>query len=326
MSRRCLRGLTLGLFCLVIGGAFQGCSAAFRKKSSQEPTISVAPVQYQSFPNIPSEDQAVRLAGEAANDAAWAATEAHGAAAAARTAEAEEVAVKHELETTKKALETKLVVKRATETAEESIKFRHGAENAATSSRKMEDEIEVIAQAAAKRAVKDVIAKAIKEMETEAGQVRDQALAERRKAFVNAAKMAEQEALPFQQAKMRAEKNQLEFLNRAHQLAQTVMELKKESLRLGGTANAYQQAGIPVVANKLLHKAKDMMDKAMQIEKMMHATMNRANAIGGTMLPFSLATSAALAYGAYYGNPAGVRPDIPGLPAPLEMPPPAKKK
>lgn len=280
---------------------------------------------YQAVPSIPTEDQELAHAREATNEAAWAASEAHAAAAQARTSEAEEKAVQQELDATTKALQTKLVLKRAAQAAEKSIQFKHDSESSAQSTRQMEDEIEPIAQAAAKRAVAEVVAKAIHDMNMEAGMVRDQALAERKAAFLNAAKMANDEALPFQQALVRAKKNSIEYITRANELAQDVTLLKAEAMRIGGTAGAYQSAGIPVIAHRMLNKAHDMMDKAIQMQGLANKYQSSGSSMQGTFLGFTLAAGAAQAFGAYSGNPAGVRPDIGALPSPLSMPPVAEK-
>jgi len=279
-------------------------------------------ITYESVPNILNEDQQLQAAFESTNEAAWAASEANAAAAQARSSEAQEVAEQHELESVTKALETKIVVQRATEEAERSIQNMHTAENQATSARKMEDEIAPAAMAAAKRAVKDVVDKAIQDLNAEAGATRDQALAERRAASIASAKAAQQEALPFEQARLRNQKSSLEWVIKGHRLASAVTELKKEALRVGGTAGAYQSAGLGIIANGMLNKAHDMMNKAIQLEGMAHGAMSNAKAARGAAgKPAADAIGAAKAYGAYLGNPAGDRPAFPPLPAPLKMPP-----
>jgi len=284
---------------------------------SKQPAIT-----YESLPNIPNEDQQLQSAFEATNEAAWAASEANSAAAQARGAEAQEVAAQNELESVSKALETKIVVQRATKEAERSIENMHISETQATSSRKMEDEIAPAAMAAAKRAVKDVVNKAIADLNAEAGATRDQALAQRKVAAINSAKESQKAALPFEQARLRNQKSSLEWVIKAHRLASTVTELKTEAMRIGGTAGAYQSAGLGIIAQNMLNKAHDMMNKAIQLEGMAKgAAGNAAAARGAAGKPAADAIGAAKAYGAYLGNPAGERPAFPPLPKPLKLPP-----
>jgi len=283
-------------------------------------------ITYESIPNIPNQDQQLQSAFEATNEAAWSASEANAAAAQARTAEAQEIAQQHELESVTKALETKLVVQRATKEAEKSIQNMHIAEEQATSSRKIEDDIPKLAMGAAKRAVKDVVDKAIEDLNIEAGQTRDRALAERRAASIASAKESQREALPFEEARLRNQKSSLEWVIKAHRIASAVTELKTEALRIGGTAGAYQSAGLGIIAQGMLNKAHDMMNKAIQLEGMARgAAKNAAAARGAAGKPAIDAINAAKAYGAYLGNPAGDRPDFPPLPAPLKLPPVKKK-
>jgi len=280
-------------------------------------------ITYEAVPNIPNQDQQLAAAFEATNEAAWSATEANAAAAQARGAEAQEVAQQHELESVTKALETKLVVQRATKEAERSIDNMHTAEDQAFSARKMEDEIAPAAMAAAKRAVNDVVAQAIKDLNAEAGATRDKALAERRAASIASAKASQLEALPFEQARLRNQKSSLEWVIKAHRIASAVTELKTEAMRIGGTAGAYQSAGLGIIAQNMLSKAHDMMNKAIQLEGMAKgAAKNAAAARGAAGKPAIDAINAAKAYGAYLGNAAGDRPAFPPLPAPLKLPPP----
>lgn len=310
MVQRCLWPLSLAL----LGHLVQGLDV----RRVRQPAVT-----YESVPNIPNQDQQLSAAFEATNEATWAASEANSAAAQARSAEAQEVAQSHELAAVTKALETKIVVSRATKEAERSIQNMHVAEDAATSARKMEDEIPPAAMAAAKRAVKDVVDKAIEDLNAEAGATRDQALAMRRAENIASAKQAQKAALPFEQARLRNQKSSLEWINKAHRLASAVTELKTESLRIGGTAGAYQSAGLGIIAQGMMNKAHDMMNKAIQLEGMAKgAAKSAAAARGAAGKPAIDAINAAKAYGAYMGNPAGNRPNIPNPPAPIKLPPP----
>lgn len=314
MLQRCLWPFNLAF----LGHLVQGLDVS---RKVRQPAIT-----YESIPNIPNEDQELQAAFEATNEAAWSASEANAAASQARSSEAQEIAAQHELESVTKALETKIVVQRATKEAERSIKNMHTAEDQAYSSRRMEDEIAPAAMAAAKRAVKDVVDKAIADLNAEAGATRDQALAERRAAAINSAKESQKAALPFEQARIRNQKSSLEWVIKAYRMASAVTELKTEALRIGGTAGAYQSAGLGIIAQNMLNKAHDMMNKAIQLEGMAHgAAKNAAAARGAAGKPAIDAINAAKAYGAYLGNPAGDRPDFPPLPAPLELPPVKKK-
>lgn len=297
--------------------------AAASRQEPEEPEMGS--ISYQAIPNIPSKEQELAHAREAANEAAWASSEAHAAAAMVRTSEVEEQAVQHELDATQKSLESKAVLKRAKHEAEKSIQSTHKAEDAAMAARKMEDEIKPIAMAAAKRAVKEVVAKAVEELNAEAGKVRDEALAQRRAAMITAAKEAQKEALPYQQAKLKAEKNMLEYLNDANMNTEAVKELKLEAMNLGKKAVAYNAAGKGIIAQHFMIKAHAMMDRAMIMERNVRSLEGKARSIPKVFLPLTLAAGAAVQWGAFTGNPAGIRPAIPPLPKPLKMPPvPAK--
>merc|ERR1719454_2156049 len=177
----------------------------------------------------------------------------------------------------------------------------------------------------AKDAVKKVIAQAIADMEKEARKTADEAIEIERKSFEAAAISAQEQAAPYQQAKVRAEKNVVEYVLRARELAEASIKLKSEAMRVAANANSYQGKGNVVIAQQEMMKAHDLMDKALQLEGSAKGFESTANKINGQMGLYGLAAGGAGAWAANQANPAGDRPDFPPLPYPLEMPPPAKK-
>lgn len=282
------------------------------------------PITYQAIPNLPSVDQSFAKNRESTNFANWAASEAHAAVSQARAAEGHEASAASELAATKSALEAKEAVRRSKNAMQLVFNNRMAAEAAAKKTRKLVDQIPSIAMKAAKQATDDVVAKAVAEMEAEARKTVDEALAALKAAQLNAAKMAQQEAQPFIDAKIRAEKSSLEFLRQARVAAAAATEFKKEALHVGSEAAAYQAANNPIVAQTILNKAHILMDKGMAMANYANNYQNQAGSVRGMMVPYGLAEASALKYGAYEGNPGGNLPPTPPLPAPLKLPPPAK--
>lgn len=304
-----LRALVLLVACVI---------AAHARLADPE---AAPPVTYQAVPNLHSPEQAFARNRQTVAAANWAATEAHAASAQARAAEGHEAASRAELDATRSALEAKEAVRRTKASMEVIFNNKNGAEAAAKHSRQLVEKIPSIAMDAARKATGDVIAKAVKEMEGEARATVDEANRMLKAAQMNAAKMAQEEAQPFIDAKIRSEKNFLEYLRQARVAAQAATELKTEALNVAGQAGAYQAANNPVVAQTILNKAHNLMDKGMQMASFANSYNAKAGQVRGLAVPYGLSIAAALKYGAYEGNPGGNPPPLPPLPAPLELPP-----
>lgn len=313
----------LGLL-LLIGVLGPALAAAELRDGSlrgkgQEPSIT-----YEADPPIFTKEQALTHADDASNMAALAASEAHAAAAQGRAAEAAETAEQAELQSLKKHLKTEEHVRDAADAAQAAIDARLAADESAKRARKLMHQIPGVAMAAAKEAVKEVIAKAIADMEIEARKTADKLAAIEKKSFEDAAIAAQEQAAPYQQAKVRAEKNVVEYVLRARELAEASIKLKGEAMRVAANANTYQGKGNVVIAQQEMMKAHDLMDKALQLEGSAKGFEGTANKINGQMGLYGLAAGGAGAWASNQANPAGDRPGLPPLPYPLELPPPAK--
>jgi len=288
-------------------------------RARRDPSIT-----YEADPPIFTKEQALGHASDAQNMATLAASEVHAAAAQGRAAEAAEMSEKAELESLKKHLKTQEHVRDAGDAAQATIDARLAADESAKRARVMMHQIPGVAMSAAKEAVKEVIAQAIADMEKEARKTADEALAIEKKSFEAAAISAQEQAAPYQQAKVRAEKNVVEYVLRARELAEASIKLKGEAMKVAANANTYQGKGNVVIAQQEMMKAHDLMDKALQLEGSAKGFESNANKINGQMGLYGLAAGAAGAWAANQANPAGDRPGFPPLPYPLQMPPPAK--
>merc|ERR1719213_719109 len=136
-----------------------------------------------------------------------------------------------------------------------------------------------------------------------------------------AAEMAQTAALPFEEAKVRAEQNVVNYASQAQSLAHAVIQLKGKAMQIANQAEMYQQRRNPVMAQQLLMRSHDLLDRALQLQDQAKSNDATARQINGQLGLYDLASSSAAAYGAYRGNPGGLTKGLPPLPAPLELPP-----
>jgi hypothetical protein len=208
----------------------------------------------------------------------------------------------------------------STDAAKAAIVEGQNAEAAAISSRDMVNKIPGVAMQAAQDATRQVVAEAIARMEAEAKRVKDEAAAAAKAAQMAGAKEASQSAQPFIDAKIRVEKNSIDWLRKARVASESATELMNEAMHVTGLAEAYQAANNPVIAQTILNKGYDLMHKGKQLEAYATSAESKAAQVGGLGKSFGKAIKAAVKYGAYQGNPAGKWVDLPPLPAPLVMP------
>lgn len=278
-------------------------------------------ITFETSPDMPTEEQADARARESTNVAGWSASEASAAAAAARSADAAEAAAAAELAATRDALAARKNVVQSVAAAKSAIEESNAATAATMTSRDLVDKIPKVAMQGAQDAVHQVVAAAVERMEQEAWRTADEAAAAAKAAQLASAKLARDDAQPFIDAKIRAEKNSMDFLYKGRVASESATELMNEALHVAGTAEAYQAANNPVVAQLVLNKAHDLMHKGKQMEAYATAAASRAASIRGMEGGFAKAAKAAAKYGAYQGNAAGKWVDLPPLPAPLSMPP-----
>merc|ERR1719156_263834 len=184
---------------------------------------------------------------------------------------------------------------------------RAKAEDAAKNSLKMIHQIPVIALQAAKDAVADVVKKAIEKMNIEVNKTAEKALKIEEEGFKKAAEGAQEEAKPFQQSKLRAEQTSVEYASRARELAIAVTPLKSKAMEIANMAESFQQANNPVMAQQMLMKGHDLLDKAIQMQDTAKGFSATANQINSELGYYDLAGNAAAAWGSYQANPAGKR-------------------
>jgi len=292
-------------------------SGALTRLHKEDP----APIVYEAIPEIPTLYNVSEKAAAATNAASMAASEAYAADAEEKSQEALENTAKAELTAAHKQLESNVGYSRAKFAADEGIIKRAEADAAARNSRKMLHQIPIIAQKAAKDAVADVVKEAIEKMNIEANKTAEEALKIEEEGFKKAAERAQQEAEPFQQSKLRSEQTAVEYAARARELAMAVIPLKAKAMEIANQAEAFQQANNPVMAQQMLMKGHDLLDKAIQMQGTAKGFDATAKQINSDLGYYDLAANAAAAWGAYQGNPAGKSPDFPPLPKPLVLGP-----
>jgi len=279
--------------------------ALSRLKSEQENPGDA--ITWEVIPAIPTLYNQSAKAASATNAASMAASEAYAADAEWKSHVALESAAQAELGATQKELESKIAYQRTKHAADEMIIQRAKAEDAAKNSRKMLHQIPIIAMKAAKDAVADVVKKAIEKMNIEVNKTAEKALKIEKEGFEKSALEAQEEALPFQQSKMRAEQTAVEFAVRARELAHAVIPLKAKSMEIANMAQGFQDSNNPVMAQQMLMKGHDLLDKAIQMQDTAKAFQSTAAGINSNLGYYDLAANAAGAWGAYQANPAGKR-------------------
>lgn len=281
--------------------------ALSRLSGKQEDPKDGGQITWEVIPALPTlHNQSAKAAG-ATNAANMAASEAYAADAEWKSHVALEGAAQAELGATQKELESWIAYIRTKHAADEMIIQRAKAEDAAKNSRKMIHQIPIIAMKAAKDAVADVVKKAIEKMNIEVNKTAEKALEIEKEGFEKAAEKAQEEALPFQQSKLRAEQTSVEYAVRARELAHAVIPLKAKSMEIANSAQAFQDANNPVMAQQMLMKGHDLLDKAIQMQDTAKSFQGTAASINSNLGYYDLAANAAGAWGAYQANPAGKR-------------------
>lgn len=284
-------------------------------------TMTQPGVTYHVVPPVPTEDEALHAADVGAQEARWAANEARIAEAQKRVAvgavaaaQSEATALRHVQASATAAQEAKQAATRARLDSEQ-------AEAATLRARHNIAEIPEIAAAAARRAVADVSATVITDLEADARETADEAAAAQRQEAAEASKAAAAAALPFQQAKLRAQQSIWSYATKARELATAVIPLKNKAVTIAAQSNAFQKSGNPVAAQQMQMQAHDLMDKALQLEGQAKSFQDTANHLNtDEMVNYDLAIDGAASYGAYASQPGGDRPKLPRLPKPLRLP------
>jgi len=279
------------------------------------------PVTYEVIPAIPTLYNVSAKASAATNAASMAASEAYAADAEVKAQEALEATAEAQVQAAHKQLESRLGFARAKYAADEGIISRAKAEKAAQNSRKLLHQIPIIAQKAAKDAVAEVVKEAIEKMNIEVNKTAEEALKIQEEGYDAAGERAQEEALPFQQAKLRSEQTAVEYAARARELAKAVIPLKGKAMEIANQAEAFQQANNPVMAQQMLMKGHDLLDKAIQMQDTAKGFDATAKQINSQLGYYDLAANAAAAWGSYQANPAGKQSLFPPLPEPLVLGP-----
>lgn len=283
-------------------------------KESQEPKIT-----YQVIPELPNQEQSMHSANVGAAATRWAAGEARVAEAEQKTAADTAVAAAAHKEALEKVAASTVAMFGAHRAAEETIKMRHDTEEAVHRQRAVVDSIPKIAHAAAVKATNDVEMGITAELEKEVTATALKAKEAERLERLEAAKESQRVAMPFQQAKLRAEQSIVSYAARARELATAVIHLKGKALKIAADSNQYQQLGNVVMAQQEQMKAHDLLDKALQMEGVAKGFQDTANKINGEMGDYDLSIAAAAESGGYQGNPGGARPPWPAPPKPLKL-------
>jgi len=259
---------------------------------------------------------------EAAKTAAgWAATEEASSALHAEAAENMEAAAASELITKAQDLKLKSATMAALVSAQKTAEMRKRAEASVKRSEAMVAEMPGVAVKAAHRAVDAVVYEAIQDMNMEASKVADAQRKLEKKLAREAAKNAQVAALPWQQAKMRAQQTMVSYLSQARDLANAIGPLKLQAPKLSAQAGVLQARGDVVHAQELQIAAHDLLDKAAQLTSQATSFSKMASKIQGGLGLYDLSASAAASYASYTSNPGGGvgDPALPALPKPLQL-------
>lgn len=291
------------------------------RKFLEEPSDLVS---YQKLPGIPSDEMAVEQNEAAKTSLGWAENEEASSALHAATAENAEAAATAELITKYQGLKMKSATMRAIVSAQKAGEMRKRAEAAAKRSEVMVAEMPAVALKAAHRAIEDTVNAAMLRMDEEATIVAKEQAKLERKLQGDAAKAAQVAALPWQQAKVRAGETMISYLAQARDLANAVTHLKLMAPELSKQAGVLQSRGDVVRAQEHQIAAKDLLDKASQLESQALSFNKMANKINSGIGMYDLSAGAAASYASYTANPGGGvgRQSLPPLPYPLKLLPP----
>jgi len=275
---------------------------------------------YEVVPRILQPDQVRSNARTKEVFSVFAAHEAQTADDQARAAAEMEGAAQAQLVASQKALESQLIKKNAIRSSQRTQAMLRQAQAIAMSTQQLVDEMPSRVERSVQQAVEEVKASAIAQMNAEVKQTIDYATSIDTNAQDFAANAAQEAAYPFQQAKLRAGQAMYSYAYQARELANAVTQLKKKSIEIANEALPLQRNGNVVVAQRLRMQAADLMDKALQMQDQAKSFHKTASKIGGELGSYDLAADGAAAYGAYQGNPHGVRNEWPKPPEPLTLP------
>jgi len=277
-------------------------------------------VDYDTLPGLPTRKQVHSSRFASKMETSWGEVEAYTAKVHSSTAQNMESAARNVLVAKTQELQLETMAREAKIRAAHTTELRKKAEAAARRAEAMVADLHNVAQKAVYRAVSDAVSSAVTRMNAEASEVvkaQRQAEADAEKL---AAKNAQVEALPFQQAKLRAGQAMVSYVVNARDLANAVGHLKPKAMEIAGQAAHLQHRGDVVGAQRLQMQAVDLMDKAEQMAAQASSFSAQANKINGELGAYDLGASAAAAYAAYQANPGGgADTSLPPLPKPLSL-------
>lgn len=288
----------------------------FLQEQAQAPLVS-----YSKLPGIPSDEMVVETNEAAKTASGWASNEVMSSALHAGAAENAEAAATAELITKYQGLQMKTATMNAVVSAQKANELQKRAAASAKRAEVMVSEIPAVAMKAANRAIDNVIAGAVYRMNQEATIVAEEQAKLERKLQGEAAKAAQIAALPWQQAKIRASESMVSYLSQGRDLANAVTQLKLMAPELSKQAGVLQSRGDVVRAQEHQIAAKDLLDKASQLEGQAVSFSKMANKINAGLGMYDLSASAAASYASYTANPGGNvgRSGLPPLPSPLKL-------
>lgn len=316
-ARRRLRWIALIWFALpTLAVSRTARSRRFLQDASDEPLVS-----YSTLPGVPSEEMVVEQNEAAKTAANWAYTEASSSAIHAEAAENMEAAAAAEIVTKAKSMKLKSATAAALVSAQKAAEMRKRAEASAKRAEALVAEMPGIAVKAANRAVDSVVYEAVQKMNKEATTVAEAQQALEKKLAREAAKNAQIAALPWQQARLRAQQTMVSYLSQARDLANAVTHLKLQAPKLNAQALVLQRRGDVVHAQELQIAAHDLFDKAAQLASQAQSFQKMAGKIQSGIGLYDLSAGAAASYASYTANPGGGvgYSELPSLPAPLQL-------
>lgn len=179
-----------------------------------------------------------------------------------------------------------------------------------------------VTKRAVDRAIKDVEHEALKQLNVEVAQTVASTSGSEAMAKHMAADAAQTAALPYQQGKLQAQQTMVGYVEKSQELAIAVSELKKRAVEIAAASVPLQRAGDVVPAQHLQMEARDVMDKAQQMEAQVKVLSDTALQIQRGLQAYDNAAQAAASYAAYQANPAGLdgASSLPHPPFPLDLP------
>lgn len=278
-------------------------------------------VKYTPLPSLPNMTESANQAEAAGLQQTWSLTEAHAAEGQSQAATEMEQANLEQLKAAQQELQTTEAAQLAVAAAEHSRRMKAQAQAIAKHTKELVEQIPMVAHDAAERAIQDVMHETLQKLKLQACEAAKSAKATEEAMMKKAADAAQKAASPYQQAKLQASQHVVSYLSKAQALGGAAVQLKGKAMEIAWQAAKFQgNLNTLPMAQQVSMQARDMMDKAKQLEGQAAGFQSTASSISGSLGLYDLQASAASSYASYQANPGGGSFKMPPLPRPLELP------